>query len=302
IEVEHAKGTDAGNYTGEVSVQLQLMQRAMGYDVDSEVKKATLSLTINKAPLTITTPSATKVADGTPLTAGPATITGLVNGETATVTVTGRQIAVGSSQNTCSPEITWGNGGKEANYAITRTLGTLTVTAPATPDPGPGPGPGPGPVVPVVVPDGPAPAAPVVVPDNPTPQVEPTTPAEIDNDPTPKANTKTWALLNLILSAITVILAIVMIITFATGSKDDEDDEENQDGENKKHRNGLKFLGLIPAVGTVVLFFLTEDLTAKMALTDKWTILTAVITVIGIVLTIVIKNKKKNNEEETPEA
>ena len=92
-----------------------------------------------------------------------------------------------------------------------------------------------------------------------------------------------------------------MIITFATGSKDDED-EENQDGENKKSRNGLKFLGLIPAIGTVVLFFLTEDMSAKMALTDKWTILTAVITVIGIVLTIVIKNKKKNNEEETPEA
>ena len=161
---------------------------------------------------------------------------------------------------------------KVTGISITNSY-TSTPTPPPTPPTPPTP-PEP-PVVPVVVPDGPAPAAPVVVPDEPTPQVEPTTPEEIDNDPTPKTNTNTWALLNLILSAITVILAIVMIITFATGSKDDED-EENQDGENKKSRNGLKFLGLIPAIGTVVLFFLTEDMSAKMALTDKWTILTAV--------------------------
>ena len=36
----------------------------------------------------ITTPSATKVSDGTALTAPNATIEGLVNGETATVTAT----------------------------------------------------------------------------------------------------------------------------------------------------------------------------------------------------------------------
>ena len=307
IEVEHAKGTDAGNYTGEVSVQLQLMQRAMGYDVDSEVKKATLSLTINQAPLTITTPSATKEADGTalraPITSQADAIKGLVNGETATVTATGSQTAAGSSSNTYS--ITWGTG-KAANYKITENLGTLTVTAPApTPPPAP-------PVIPdgpVVVPDGPTPAAPVIVPDDPTPQVEPTTPEEIDNDPTPKTNTKTWALLNLILSAITVILAIVMIITFATGSKDDDDDNDPgtkaagaEDEEKKRQRNGLKFLGLIPAIGTVVLFFLTEDLTAKMAFTDKWTILTAVITVVGIVLTILIRNKKNNKDDEAENA
>ena len=99
-----------------------------------------------------------------------------------------------------------------------------------------------------------------------------------------------------------LLLAIVMILSLGACSSKDDDDEGNQDGENKKSRNGLKFLGLIPAIGTVVLFLLTEDMSSKMALTDKWTILTAVITVIGIVLTIVIKNKKKNNDEETPEA
>ena len=100
-----------------------------------------------------------------------------------------------------------------------------------------------------------------------------------------------------------------MIITFATGSKDDDDDNDPgtkaagaEDEEKKRQRNGLKFLGLIPAIGTVVLFFLTEDLTAKMAFTDKWTILTAVITVVGIVLTILIRNKKNNKDDEAENA
>ena len=91
-----------------------------------------------------------------------------------------------------------------------------------------------------------------------------------------------------------------MIQTAAKASKNEDEEEE----EKEKHRNGLKFLGLIPAIGTVILFILTEDMTAKMALTDKWTILTAVITVIGLVLTIVIRNKKndKDDEEENENA
>ncbi|NLD88559.1 MAG: Cna B-type domain-containing protein, partial [Clostridiales bacterium] len=58
-------------------------------------------------------------------------ITGLVNGETATVTATGSQTEVGSSTNTYS--IDWGTTDSN-NYAITETLGTLTVT-PAPPSP-----------------------------------------------------------------------------------------------------------------------------------------------------------------------
>ena len=106
------------------------------------------SLTIIPATLTITTPSSSTVYTGTPLTAGPATITGLVNGETATVTATGRQTAVGSSQNSYS--ISWGTA-SPSNYTIVANLGTLTVTiAPPYPDPDPNP----------VIPDIPTPAAP----------------------------------------------------------------------------------------------------------------------------------------------
>ena len=83
---------------------------------------------ITPAKLTVTTPSAEKVYDGTALTA-PATaenLQGLVKSETATVKVSGSQIAVGSSKNTYDG-IEWGTA-KASNYEVASiTEGTLTV-------------------------------------------------------------------------------------------------------------------------------------------------------------------------------
>lgn len=81
---------------------------------------------INKAPLTITTDSATAGYTGNALTA-PGKTEGFENGEDqkAQFTVTGSQTKVGESKNTY--EIVWNTVDKE-NYEITEKLGTLTVT------------------------------------------------------------------------------------------------------------------------------------------------------------------------------
>ncbi len=82
------------------------------------------TLTVNPAPLTVTTGSAEKTYDGEPLTCDEAYLTGLVNGETANVTATGSQTEVGSSENTYT--ITWGSA-SESNYTVSDKLGTLEV-------------------------------------------------------------------------------------------------------------------------------------------------------------------------------
>ena len=82
------------------------------------------TLTVHPAPLTVSTGSADKTYDGNPLTCDEAYIDGLVNGETATVTATGSQTEVGSSDNTY--EITWGTA-SESNYTVSQNLGTLEV-------------------------------------------------------------------------------------------------------------------------------------------------------------------------------
>ena len=85
-------------------------------------------VTITKRPVMLISKSATKVYDGTPLTAHEVTVggDGFVDGEGATYTFTGSQTAVGTSENT----FTYALNGKTSagNYDITTVNGTLTVT------------------------------------------------------------------------------------------------------------------------------------------------------------------------------
>ena len=108
---------DAGDYT------IYVIGTNPNYNSSAST---TAKLTINKKAATITTGSDLKQYDGTPLTKDEASIEGLVEGETATVTATGSQTEVGKSNNTYS--ISWGTA-KASNYNITDNLGTLTVTS-----------------------------------------------------------------------------------------------------------------------------------------------------------------------------
>ena len=104
-----------------------VIKNAQGVDVTSKlnIRYVDGSITITPVTLTVTTSSASKVYDGTPLTA-EGSITGFVNGETATFTVTGSQTVVDSSDNTYS--LTWDGTAVKSDYTITESIGTLTVT------------------------------------------------------------------------------------------------------------------------------------------------------------------------------
>ncbi|MEF2745804.1 MAG: Ig-like domain-containing protein [Senegalimassilia anaerobia] len=83
---------------------------------------------IAPAPLTVTTPSASGVYNGKPLTAA-GTISGFVNGESAPFETTGSQTEVGTSDNTYA--IDWAAAdatAKQANYTVSESIGKLTVT------------------------------------------------------------------------------------------------------------------------------------------------------------------------------
>ena len=83
---------------------------------------------ITPAPLTVSTPSASRVYNGEPLTAA-GSVSGFVNGEFAPFATTGSQTEVGTSDNTYA--IDWAAAGataKQANYTVSETVGKLTVT------------------------------------------------------------------------------------------------------------------------------------------------------------------------------
>ncbi len=81
--------------------------------------------TIERKRLVVETGGGEKVYDGKPLKNGEATLTGLVEGETATVVATGEQTNAGKSYNTY--EIKWGTA-KVGNYILVNSRGVLTVT------------------------------------------------------------------------------------------------------------------------------------------------------------------------------
>ena len=61
-------------------------------------------------------------------------------------------------------------------------------------------------------------------------------------------------------------------------------------------QNKGKFLGLLPAVASVIVFLLTEDMRNPMTLADKWTILMLVLLAGNLVLALVTRNRKPEKE------
>ena len=123
-----ATATDVNGDGVKATVDHLVIRNAEGEDVTSKlnIKKIDGTIKVLPAELTVTTDSATKVYDGTALTAG-ATVTGLVGDEEATLEATGEQTQVGSSSN--GYKLTFDKTAKAKNYkVVSENLGTLTVT------------------------------------------------------------------------------------------------------------------------------------------------------------------------------
>lgn len=204
------------------------------------------------------------------------------------------------------------NGDTEvtANYAAAIENGTLTINANPGPNPTPDPTPNPTPV-PTPVPETPViPVAPVTpvddgddaavvddgedaediedIEDEETPQASPeATPApeataepeEIEDDATAQAGVSGWALINLILMVLTVLAGLVMLgLRFAGKS------------------GALHLIGVVPALVSLIAFFVTEDMSLPMVMTDRWTLIMALIAVVQIVLMVLGRHGQDNKD------
>ena len=116
--------TNLNQYKDVTETTIKVRVTNANYDPSPVELEGTVKIT--PATLTVSTPIATKVYEGTPLTAA-GTISGFVNDETATFATTGSQTEVGSTANTYS--LTWDGTAKESNYKVVETIGILTVTA-----------------------------------------------------------------------------------------------------------------------------------------------------------------------------
>ena len=219
----------------------------------------------------------------------------------------------------------------------TEPTATPTAAPTATPAPNPNPAtPTPAPVTPVVpatvatptpTPTATPSAAPTVTPsdnggkgdgnndgeigetinDNETPLANG---EDIADNATPLAGlgTGAWALINLILTIVTTLLSILLLIGYIGKKKkalEDEDgnvvlDENGKEVmEYEKNKKGLwRLISIIPALIAIIVFIFTEDMTLPMIFVDKWTILHAVIALVQVVVMVLCKKKKDENDED----
>ncbi len=119
--------THVADGTKTAKVDTLVIKNKQGIDVTDKlnITKGSASISVTKATLTVNMPSSSKTYDGDPLTS-EGSISGFVNGETATFKTTGSQTATGSSKNTYS--ITWDKTAASTDYTINETVGTLSVS------------------------------------------------------------------------------------------------------------------------------------------------------------------------------
>lgn len=194
------------------------------------------------------------------------------------------------------------------NYEVTLlpgvfTIGTAGGGGGTTPTPNPNPNPTPVPVP--VEPETPVtPVAPVTpdeeeeepaevedIEEEETPQASPDTDADKEEDKTENIEDEetaqagapgegNWALLNLILMALTVVAGLAMLaLRFA-------------------RKTGMAHLvGIVPAIVALVAFFVTEDMSLPMAMTDKWPLIMALIAVVQVVLLVLGRNGAQEDDQ-----
>lgn len=267
-----------------------------------EVTKRALTLRVNDD----------KIEDGERIPAFSYTITSgsLVSGQSITgVTYGGYKDELGIYDvNILTYKIVAGATDVTGNYEVTLlpgvfTIGTAGGGGGTTPTPNPNPNPTPVPVP--VEPETPVtPVAPVTpdeeeeepaevedIEEEETPQASPDTDADKEEDKTENIEDEetaqagapgegNWALLNLILMALTVVAGLAMLaLRFA-------------------RKTGMAhLLGIVPAIVALVAFFVTEDMSLPMAMTDKWTLIMALIAVVQVVLLVLGRNGAQEDDQ-----
>ena len=127
--------------------------------------------------------------------------------------------------------------------------------------------------------------------------------AEIEEEAIPQAapaGAGAWALVNLILAAAAALLSILTgIFHFIGRENDDDDNNDSTDNSEELKRHGLiRILNILSGIAAVILFIRTEDMRLPMVLTDRWTVIMAVIFLANVLLAVLSKKSREDSEEQ----
>lgn len=117
-------------------------------------------------------------------------------------------------------------------------------------------------------------------------------PMTIMDSETPQAAASgAWALINLLSAIVTALLSLIMMVRYFRAGR-----EENE--ERIESRKGIfRLASMIPAVGAIAAFIITENMANPMVLTDRWTAMMIIILAVQAVIALLAAKKNNDNEE-----
>ena len=106
--------------------------------------------------------------------------------------------------------------------------------------------------------------------------------------------------LNIILMLCTALVSILLLIGFL-GKKKKEDENENVEY-TVKRKGVTRVLSLIPAIGSIIAFLLTENMRNPMVFVDRWTWLMVLIALVQVIVCIFARKEKEEPDDnaQTP--
>ena len=148
--------------------------------------------------------------------------------------------------------------------------------------------------------------APGIVPtDADTTVIDDTVPPEtIPDEGTPRSilpEPDYWALLNLILLVLTIVVAVtdgVLYFRKPTDKYGDEYEYEDDEDEEVKRHGLPRILAFITAIASFILFILTEDITEPMIWVDEYTIWMLILFIATVLLSMLSKKEYEDEESE----
>lgn len=124
-------------------------------------------------------------------------------------------------------------------------------------------------------------------------------PMTIMDSETPQASAGAWALINLLSALATALLSLIMMVGFFRARR--EENEETGELEERNRKGIRRLASVIPAIGAIAAFLLTENMANPMILTDRWTVMMLIILAIQTGVALLVA-KKDNDEEELERA
>ncbi len=123
--------------------------------------------------------------------------------------------------------------------------------------------------------------------------------------PLAAADGSAWSLVDLLLTVATGLMSIFLLVGYFVKKKAKEDEEnerfahanDEEDNTRLKRKGAFRLFSIIPMIGAIVLFILTQDMTQPMILVDEWTIFFAIIALVQT-LTMILSRKKNVRDEE----